>query len=104
MARKLNRYKEMERYMILSIGLDVVLFVLYMIVAGAGIIWLKVILTILTIALSGAILAFLYMTQEILRPRSLWMTAAAGAIILCLLFSLILNFPSPPFVLETPAV
>lgn len=104
MARKLNRYKEMERYMILAIGLDVALFVLYMIVAGAGIIWLKVILTILMVLLSGAILAFLYMTQELLRPRSLWMTAAAGAILVCLVFSLILNFPSPPYVPDTPSV
>ena len=104
MTQKLNRYKEMERYMICGIGLDVTLFVLYMIVAGAGIIWLKVILTIFTIAVSGLLLAFLYITKELLRPRSLWMTAAAAAILICLIFSLILNFPSPPYVPEIPAI
>lgn len=104
MTQKLNRYKEMERYMICGIGLDVLFFILYMIVAGAGIVWLKVILTIFTFAISGILLAFLFITKELLRPRSLWMTAAAAAILVCLLFSLILNFPCPPYVPETPAI
>ena len=95
MAQKPNRYKEMERYMTYTLCLDAVLFVLYMIVAGNGIIWLKVILTLLCLALSGALLWFLYATKELLRQRSLWITVGAGAIAVCLLFSLLLNFPSP---------
>ena len=100
MAAKRNRYKEMERYMIGALILDLLLFVFYMISAGSGVIWLKVVLSILIILLSGAILAFLYITRELLRPRSLWMTAAAVAIVVCLLFSLVLNFPSPAYTPE----
>ena len=74
---------------------DAVLFVLYLICAGSGIIWLKVILAILAIALSGLCLFFLYSTRELLRQRSLWMSACAAAVLICTLASLILNFPSP---------
>ena len=95
MAHKPNRYRIMERYMTYALCLDTVLFVLYMIAAGNGIIWLKVILTLLCLALSGALLWFLYVTRELLRQRSLWITTGACAIVLCLFFSLILNFPSP---------
>lgn len=95
MAQKPNRYKVMERYMTYALCLDAVLFILYMIVAGNGIVWLKVILTLLCLALSGALLWFLYTTKELLRQRSFWITAGAAAIALCLLISLVLNFPSP---------
>ncbi len=95
MAQKPNRYKQMERYMTYALCLDAVLFIFYLIVAGNGIIWLKVILTLLCIAVSGALLWFLYMTHELLKQRSLWITAGAVAIVVCLFFSLILNFPSP---------
>ncbi len=95
MANRPNRYKEMERYLTYALCLDAVLFVLYLIVAGNGIIWLKVILTLLCLALSGFMLWFLYMTRELLRQRSLWITTGAAAIAICVLLSLILNFPSP---------
>ena len=89
--RQPNRYKEMERYMTYAILADLFLFILYL--CFASIIWLKVILSILIIILSGGSLAYLYITKELLKQRSLWMTAAAGSILICLLFSLILNFP-----------
>lgn len=95
MASKTNRYRIMERYMTFALCLDAILFVLYMIVAGNGIIWLKVILTLLCLGLSGILLWFLYMTKELLKQRSLWITTGACAIVLCLFISLILNFPSP---------
>lgn len=95
MAQKNNRYRMMERYMTFALCLDAILFILYLIVAGNGIIWLKVILTLLCLAVSGALLWFLYATKELLRQRSLWITTGACAIVLCLFFSLLLNFPSP---------
>ena len=95
MAQKPNRYRIMERYMTYALCLDAILFILYMIVAGNGIIWLKVILTLLCLAVSCALLWFLYATKELLRQRSLWITTGACAIVLCLFISLILNFPSP---------
>ena len=93
-----NRYKQMERYMCYSLVLDLLIFICYLSAAGNGIIWLKVILAILAIVLSGLCLAFLYLSKELLRQRSLWMSLSAAAILLCLLVSLIANFPSPnPF-------
>ena len=90
-----SRYKQMQFYLTIALIADFALFVLYLIVAGSGIIWLKIVLAVLIFLISLAALAFLYLTKELLRRRSLWMTLGAGAIALCLLFSLILNFPSP---------
>lgn len=94
MARK-NSYQQMQWYMTYALIAAAGIFLLYLVFASFGIIWLKVVTAILAILISFASLAYLYMTKELLRPRSLWMTTAAGAIIVCLLFSLILNFPSP---------
>ncbi len=90
-----QRYKQMQMYMLCGLIADVGLFLLYLIFAGFGIIWLKVITAILVILLSLACLAFLYVSKELLRPRSLWMSVAASAIVVCLLFSLVLRFPCP---------
>ena len=95
MAAKPLRYKEMERYMTITLCADTALFVFYLIAAGNGVIWLKVILALLCLGISGLLLWFLYTTNELLRQRSLWITTGAAAIVACLLFSLILNFPSP---------
>ena len=48
---------------------------------------------------SGYVLYQLYMTRELLRRRSIWMTLAAACVIICVLVSLILKFPSPPYTL-----
>ncbi len=90
-----NRYKQMERYMTYAMIADGILFLLYLLYAGLGITWLKVIAAILAILLSGLCLYYLYISKELLRQRSLWMTVAAAAVIICILASLILNFPSP---------
>ena len=95
MASRKNRYAQMEEYMTYALVADAGVFVLYLIFAGYGITWLKVICSVLCILISAACLAFLYMTQELLRRRSLWMSTAAAAVLVCTLFSLILNFPSP---------
>ena len=95
MAQKPSRYKIMERYMTIALCLDAFLFILYMIFAGNGILWLKIILSLLCFVISVALLWFLYKTQELLRQRSLWLTVGAAAIAVCVFFSLILNFPSP---------
>jgi len=95
MPKQKNRYKQMEQKMVLVLAADFLLFVLYLICAGNGIIWAKVLTAIFTIVLSALCLAFLFLSKELLRPRSLWMSAAAAGILLCVIFSLILNFPSP---------
>ena len=95
MSADKNRYKQMEQYMTISLIADLVLLILFLIVSAAGIIWLKVVMAIITISLSALCLLFLYYSRELLRPRSLWMTTGAAAILICLVFSLMLNFPSP---------
>lgn len=95
MAERRNRYKQLEQYITLALVADVGLFVLYMIFAGSGVTWIKVFLAVLCFVISAACIAVLFFSQELLRARSLWMTVTAGAVVLVLLFSLILNFPSP---------
>ncbi len=95
MGNHKNRYREMERIMSLVLAADLFLFILYLIASGCGVVWLKVVLAIVAILLSGLCLLFLYFSKELLRSRSLWMSVSAASIILCILFSLILNFPSP---------
>lgn len=93
MAQKRNRYKEMERMMTTALIANAILFVLYLIFAAAGILWLKAVIAIITILLPLACLVLLYMAQELLRQRSLWMTTGFLAILLCTVASLILAFP-----------
>ena len=88
-----NRYREMEQLMTRALLLDFLAFLLYLLFASFGIVWLKILLSISIILISGTCLAILYMTRELLRPRSRWMTASATAIVVSLIFSLILNYP-----------
>ena len=92
---KPSRYQEMERYMTIGLCSDALIFFFYLLAAGNGVIWLKVILSLLGFGISGLILWILYTSRELLRQRSLWITTGAAAIVICLFFSLILNFPSP---------
>ena len=95
MAERKNRYKQMEGILSIAIIADAILFLGFLICAGCGVTWAKVFLAILCVLLSAGTLAVLYMTKELLRGRSIWMTLAAGAVLVCLLFSLLLNYPSP---------
>lgn len=95
MAQNNKRYKTMERNMTFVLLADLLLFILFLIFAGNGIIWMKVVLIVLIFLISLGALAFLYLSNELLKKRSLWMGTAAAAIFICTLFSLILNFPAP---------
>ena len=95
MDSKPNRYKELELYLTYALIIDAVLFVLYLIVAGFGIIWLKVITAFLALGLSSLIIYFLYINNELLRQRSLWVTVGAASVFICTLMSLVLNYPCP---------
>ena len=90
---KRNRYKEMEKLMTTVLIADAIIFLLYLIVAGAGIVWLKVLTAILCFVFSLAGLGFLYLTKELLRQRSLWLSTGFFAVFMCVLVSLIVAFP-----------
>lgn len=93
MANDRNRYKQMEQYVTYALILNTVIFALYLLFAGLGIVWLKIIFSILVILLSILCLACLFITRELLRKRSLWMSVGAAALIVCTVFSLLLNYP-----------
>ncbi len=90
---KRNRYREMEFYMTRVLLGAAAVFVLYLLFAAFNVTVLKWILAIIAILGSGLSLGFLFMSGELLKKRSLWMTTGFAAVILCTLVSLILRFP-----------
>ena len=96
MAQMRNlKSQQAQWYLLYALIAAIGMFALYLVFAGFGIVWLKATTAILAILLSFACLAFLYMSKGLFRPRNLWITATAASIIVCLLFSLMLRFPSP---------
>ena len=95
MGDNANRYQEMERWVTRILLGSLGAFLVFLIAAGCGIVWLKVLMAIIAIIACGLCLGHLYLTQELSKPRSRWMVLGAAAIIICIVFSLILNFPSP---------
>lgn len=95
MAARNSRYQQMRKIMSYILLVDLTVYLIYLLGAGFGVVWLKVLTSIITISASGLSLGYLYITREIFKKRSLWMTAAAGAILFCTLYSLVLNFPCP---------
>ena len=92
---KRNRYREMESLMTKVILADVFVFVLYMVFAAKDMGTLKIITAIISLIVSGLSLAWLYITGEFPRRRSLWMITGFVGIIVCLLLSLLLGYPGP---------
>lgn len=92
---KRSRYQDLERLLTGLLIASAVDFILFLIFAGTGVIWLKVITAIFAILMPVLCLGFLYMSQEILKQRSLWLTMGFLGIFLCTVVSLIANFPSP---------
>ena len=95
MARKQNRYREMERILTIALLADAAVFLLYLLAAGFGVIWLKVITAIIAIFGSLLCVGWLYLTGEVGRRRSLWMVTAFVCIAICVLISMLLNYPCP---------
>lgn len=93
MVKKPNKLKQLHQQLTKALTIDVVAFLLYLLFAGLGITWLKVTTSLIAILISLLCLYRLYMTRELLRRRSFWMTVLAVSVIVCTLFSLILNFP-----------
>ena len=93
-----RRYKDIERILTYTLIAETIIFVLYMVFAGIGLTPLKVMTAILCFAASVACLALLYMTGEMKKARSRWLVLGFAAILVCLLVSLLLNYPSPAVV------
>ena len=95
MAENRSRYRAWERFMTILLFLSLALFILYLLSAGLS--WLagKIICSVLGILVCGFSLWNLFSTQELLKPRSLWLTYGFAGIILCTVVSLLCNFPRP---------
>ena len=91
-------YKQLEFELMIAVGINCAMFVLFLIVSGMGIGWLKVILGLLTILFSAAGDGFLYLINEHTKRRSLWILLAFAAIGLCTLVSLVCGYPAPVLV------
>ncbi len=94
MAKRM-RYKEIDQLLTRVLIADTAVFALYLIFAGIGLTFFKVVTVIIALGVSGLSLAYLYKVGEFKKARSRWMVMGFGAIILCTLVSLILNYPSP---------
>lgn len=94
MANK-RRYQDLEQYLTILLIASAAIFVLFLIFSAVGIIWLKVITAIFAILLPLLSMGMLYLTQELLKQRSLWLTTGFFGVFICTLVSLIANFPAP---------
>ena len=92
---KRNRYREMESLMTKIIVADALIFVLYLVCAAMAWTVLKVITAIIAIFGSLLCLGWLYLTGEFSRRRSLWMVTAFICIVICVVVSMLLNYPCP---------
>ena len=85
----------MENLMTKIILGDALVFILYLVCAGLGWSVLKVITAIIAIFGSLLCVGWLYLTGEFTRRRSLWMVTAFICIVICVVVSLVLNYPCP---------
>lgn len=94
-TRRRSRFRELERGLTMVIFADLVLFALTLAAGGVGIGWLKIVVGILTVLISGLGCAFLVLINEHKRRRSWWMLSAFASLLVCTLVSLITNYPAP---------
>ncbi len=94
-TKRRSKFRQLERSLTMVIIADFVLFALTLAAGGAGIGWLKIIVGVLTILISGLGCTFLVLINEHKRRRSWWMLSAFGSMLACTLVSLITNYPGP---------
>lgn len=93
MAKRRNRYKEMEQKVTYVLLVGLALFLLFLLFSYLDVTFLKVTLAVLTIVLSCLTLGFLFITHELMRKRSRWMSVGALSLLLCTVVSLVANYP-----------
>ena len=91
MTSRRNHYQDLEKLLKTALLANAAVFVLYLIFAG--IVWLKVIFALFAILIPLAGLALLFLSRELLRQRSLWLTTGFFSLLICTVVSLILAFP-----------
>ena len=92
---KRNRYRELENLMTKVILGEAAVFILYLVFSYKELVALKVITAIITSVGSLLSLAWLLLTGEFTRRRSLWMVTGFSCLFLLILVSLLLGYPCP---------
>ena len=95
MADNRGRYKQLEQFLTMLLLLNLVIFVIYLICAGFGILALKIIAAIAVVLICAFCLWMLHSSKEMFRTRSLWLTCAFASLLLLTIVSLICNYPAP---------
>lgn len=90
-----SNYRFFEQFMTIILFVDLAVFLLYLITAGIGAVVMKIIFAVVAFLLSGVSLFVLYSSKELLKPRSLWLTAAFSSVVVCTLVSLLCQYPAP---------
>ena len=93
--RKKNSFRKFESFLTRVILGDLAGFLLMLLFAALGVGWLKWILAVAVILVSGAGCALLISKQEHKRRRSWWMLASFAGMLLCTLVSLIAGYHAP---------
>ena len=88
-----DRYKKFEQAMTALLLGNTFTFILYLIAAGAGIGWLKILSAALSLVIPVPGLGMLYTSRELTKPRSLWLGCGFFALFCCTLASVILAYP-----------
>ena len=96
MAKRKNRYRQLDFLMTRLVIGDAFLFLLYLLCAATGIGWLKGLCAFVVIVGSALGAGYLYLTQEWLKKRSLWMTMSFAGLFLLTIVSLICKVPYDP--------
>ena len=93
--KKKNSFRKFESLLTKVIFGELAGFLLMLLFAALGIGWLKWILAVAVILVSGAGCYLLVAKQEHKRKRSWWMLAAFAGMLLCTRVSLIAGYPAP---------
>ena len=93
--KKKNSFRKFESLLTKVIFGELAGFLLMLLFAALGVGWLKWILAVAVILVSGAGCYLLVAKQEHKRKRSWWMLAAFAGMLLCTLVSLIAGYPAP---------
>ncbi len=96
MAKRNNRYRQFDFIATRVVIADAFLFLVYLLSAATGLGFLKGLTAFVCVVGSALCLGYLYLTQEWLKKRSLWMSMSFAAILLLTLVSLLCKVPFGP--------
>lgn len=97
-AKRKNRYRQLDFIMTRVLIGDACVFILYLLSAACGFGFLKGLFAFVAIVGSALCDVYLYLTHEWMKRRSQWMTLGFACIFLLTLVSLICKVPFGPVV------